>query len=188
MLTLRRNSAALGLALAALAGSGLASAAATSVLEAVAQKDKVALRSLLKSGADVNAAKGDGLTALHQVAIDGDRELAQLLIYAGANLKATTRLGGYTPLLLAAKNGDAAMMATLLKGGADPNTATTNGTSPLMFAAASGQVDAVKALLDKGADLAAHLRGTGRSSCISQGLSAMSVSTDLMASYTWSVE
>ncbi len=162
MLTLRRNSAALGLTLAALAGSGLASAAATSVLDAVAQKDKVALRSLLKSGADVNAAKGDGLTALHQVAIDGDNELAQLLIYAGANLKATTRLGGYTPLLLASKNGDAAMMGTLLKGGADPNTTTTNGTSPLMFAAASGQVDAVKALLDKGADLAAKEKAMGQ--------------------------
>ena len=145
-----------------LATSGFAAGAATSVLDAVALKDKAGLRSLLKNGADVNAAMGDGLTAIHQVAIDGDAEIAQLLIYAGANLKATTRLGGYTPLLLAAKNGDAAMIDTLLKGGADPNQATTNGTSPLMFAAASGNGVAVRLLLDKGADVAAKERAMGQ--------------------------
>ena len=153
---------ALSMALAALSlGAFAAAGASTSVLDAVASKDKAALRTLLKNGADVNAAMGDGLTAIHQVAIDGDTELAQLLIYAGANLKATTRLGGYTPLLLAAKNGDAAMIETLLKGGADPNQATTNGTSPLMFAAASGNVAAVKTLLDKGADIAGEGEGHG---------------------------
>ncbi|MBX7184055.1 MAG: ankyrin repeat domain-containing protein [Vicinamibacteria bacterium] len=162
-MTLRRNPGAWSMALVALALGALAGAGvSTSVLDAVASKDKAALRSLLKSGADVNAAMGDGLTAIHQVAIDGDTELAQLLIYAGANLKATTRLGGYTPLLLAAKNGDAAMIETLLKGGADPNQATTNGTSPLMFAAASGNVAAVKVLLDKGADIAAKEKAMGQ--------------------------
>lgn len=162
MMTLRRNPMALSMALAALSlGAFAAAGASTSVLDAVAAKDKAALRTLLKNGADVNAAMGDGLTAIHQVAIDGDTELAQLLIYAGANLKATTRLGGYTPLLLAAKNGDAAMIETLLKGGADPNQGTTNGTSPLMFAAASGNVAAVKALLDKGADIAGKEKAMG---------------------------
>ena len=155
-----RNSLAL-LAAVLLTSALPAFAAGTSVLDAVARKDKASLRSLLKSGADVNAAMGDGLTAIHQVAIDGDTEMAQLLIYAGANLKATTRLGGYTPLLLAAKNGDASMIETLVKGGADPNVATTNGTSPLMFAAASGNVAAVKALLDKGADLKARENSRG---------------------------
>ncbi|MEO5760671.1 MAG: ankyrin repeat domain-containing protein [Vicinamibacteria bacterium] len=135
--------------------AGISGSTPTTVLAAVSLKDRVALRSLLKSGADVNEAMGDGLTAIHQVAIDGDTESAQLLIYAGANLKATTRLGGYTPLLIAAKNGDAAMVETLLKGGADPNTATTNGTSPLMFASASGNVVAVRLLLEKGADVGA---------------------------------
>lgn len=163
LMTVRRNSMAWAMALAALSLGALAGAGgSTSVLDAVASKDKNALRTLLKNGADVNAAMGDGLTAIHQVAIDGDTELAQLLIYAGANLKATTRLGGYTPLLLAAKNGHAAMIETLLKGGADPNQATTNGTSPLMFAAASGSVAAVKTLLDRGADLAGREKAMGQ--------------------------
>jgi len=151
----------IGAALVALAVGAFAGSA-TSVLDAVAAKDKVALRSLLKNGADVNAALGDGLTAIHQVALDGDTELAQLLIYAGANLKATTRLGGYTPLLLAAKNGDAPMIETLLKGGADPSQATTNGTTPLMFAAASGNVPSVKAILDRGADPQTKERAMGQ--------------------------
>ena len=154
------------LLLAALAASVSASSSPTTVLEAVASKDKAGLRSLLRGGAEVNAAQGDGLTAMHQVATDGDTELAQLLIYAGANLKATTRLGGYTPLLLAARNGDGAMIETLLKGGADPNQATTNGTSATMFAAASGKVAAVKALLDKGADLSAKEKAMGQTALL----------------------
>ena len=160
MSAMRRNIAAL-IALA-IAVPGWSFEGPTSVLNAVATKDKAGLRALLKSGADVNAAMGDGLTAMHQVAIDGDTELAQVLIYAGANLKATTRLGGYTPLLLAAKAGDAAMIATLLKGGADANQSTTNGTSALMFAAASGNVAAVQALALKGADLAAKEKAMGQ--------------------------
>ena len=63
------------------------------------------MRTLLKQGADVNAAQGDGMTALHWAARNGDVELAQMLLYAGANVKATTRLGGYTPLMLAARAG-----------------------------------------------------------------------------------
>ena len=161
MMTLRNNLMVWSLALALAAGAVPVFAAGTSVLDAVARKDKAGLKTLLKSGADVNAAMGDGVTAIHQVALDGDNEIAQILIYAGANLKATTRLGGYTPLLLAAKNGDAAMIETLLKGGADPNTPTTNGTSPLMFAAASGNVPAVKVLAEKGADIAAKENSKG---------------------------
>ncbi len=157
---MRRNIAALIALAVAIPGWSVEGPA--SVLNAVATKDKAGLRALLKSGADVNAAMGDGLTAMHQVAIDGDVELAQVLIYAGANLKATTRLGGYTPLLLAAKAGDAAMIETLLRGGADANQSTTNGTTALMFAAASGNVEAVKALVEKGADLAAKEKAMGQ--------------------------
>ncbi len=164
MSAMRRNIAAV-MALT-LAASGSAYEGPRSVLGAVAAKDKAGLRALLKSGADVNAAMGDGLTAMHQVAIDGDTELAQVLIYAGANLKATTRLGGYTPLLLAAKAGDAAMIETLLKGGADANQSTTNGTSALMFAAASGNVAGVQALVEKGADLAAKEKAMGQTALL----------------------
>ena len=48
------------------------------------------------------------MTALHWAARQGDLELAQMLMYAGANVKASTRLGGYTPIILASQNGNAA--------------------------------------------------------------------------------
>ena len=117
------------------------------------QGGREAVRSLLKQGADVNAAQGDGMTALHWAARHGDVELARTLVYAGANLKATTRLGGLTPLLMASQIGDSAIIEVLLKAGADAKTATTNGTTPLMFAAASGRVEAVKLLVAHGADI-----------------------------------
>ena len=93
------------------------------------------------------------MTALHWAAMKDDADLAQLLLYAGANARATTRLGAYTPLILAAKNGSARVMAPLLKAGADVNAATSNGATPLMLAAASGSVDAVRILVDHGADV-----------------------------------
>jgi ankyrin repeat protein len=101
----------------------------------------------------VNAAQGDGMTALHWAAMKDDAGLAQTLLYAGANVRATTRIGAYTPLILAAKNGSASVMTPLLKSGADVNAPTSNGTTPLMFAAASGNVDAVNLLIASGADV-----------------------------------
>ena len=61
------------------------------------------------------------MTALHWAAMKNDADLAQTLLYAGANVRATTRIGGYTPLILAAQNGNAAVMAPLVKAGADVN-------------------------------------------------------------------
>ena len=79
--------------------------------------DREAVRALLKKGLDVNEAQGDGTTALHWAAIKGDAEMAQMLIYAGANVRATTRIGAYTPLYLAAKGGYSDVVAALLAGG-----------------------------------------------------------------------
>ena len=93
------------------------------------------------------------MTALHWAAQKGDVELAKMLLYASANLKATTRIGGYTPLLIASKNGDAAMIETLTKAGADANAPTINGTTPLMLAAAAGKPAAVTTLLAHGANV-----------------------------------
>jgi ankyrin repeat protein len=123
-----------------------------SIVSAVLQRDAAVVRQLLKAGADVNGARGDGLTALHAAAAEGDVPIAQMLIVAGANITAATALTGSTPLHLAAKHGRAAVVELLLKSGADPNRPDTLGTTPLMLAAASGNADAVTALLDAGAD------------------------------------
>ena len=130
----------------------LDAARAETVLEAAMAGDREALRALLKQGADVNAAQGDGLTALHWAARKGDAELASTLLVAGANVRAATRLGAYTPLHMASETGSAAVIKELIKAGANVNLPTTTGTTPLMFAAASGDVASITAVLDAGAD------------------------------------
>jgi ankyrin repeat protein len=141
----------------ALCLSVLLRAAGPAVIADAAQAgDREAVKALIRKAVDVNGAQGDGMTALHWAAQNNDAELARMLLYAGANLRATTRINGYTPLLLAARAGHAAAMAPLLEAGADPNASTANGTTALMFAAASGEPAAVEALLARGADVNAR--------------------------------
>jgi ankyrin repeat protein len=122
------------------------------VATAAQARDHATVRMLLKSGTDVNAAQGDGMTALHWAAMNGDTELATMLLYAGANVRATTRLGAYVPLHLAADAGAAAIVDTLIAGGSPVNQRTTTGVTPLMLAATSGNAEAVERLLRHGAD------------------------------------
>ena len=132
------------------------------VAEAAMKRDKEAVRALLKNGEDVNAAQGDGMTALHWASRNGDLELTQMLLYAGANVKAATRLGGYTPLLMAADQGHASVIAALVAGGADVKAANALGTTPLMLAAASGNPQAVSILVENGAEIEAKEKTFGQ--------------------------
>src|SRR5262245_30845968 len=91
----------------------------TRVADAAMKGDRAAVKTLVKQAVDVNAAQGDGMTALHWAAKKGDLETAQVLIYAGANVRATTRLGAYTPLFMAAEGGYSQVIDALLKAGAD---------------------------------------------------------------------
>ena len=135
-----------------------ASTSTVPMVDAAMRGDRDAVRRMLKDGADVNSAEGDGMTALHWAAMKGDVPLAEMLLYAGANVKATTRLGGYTPMLLAAKAGDPKMVSALAKAGADVNATTANGVTAVMLAAASGSAEAVNALAEQGADVNAKER------------------------------
>ncbi len=129
-----------------------AQAGSAAVADAAQRGDGDAVKQLLGKAADVNAAQGDGMTALHWAAMSGDLAMARMLLFAGANIKATTRLGSYTPLYLAARQGRAALVPVLIEAGADWKEASRTGTTPLMVAAESGSVDTVAALLDAGAD------------------------------------
>src|SRR5713226_1928792 len=136
---------------AVLCAAALHAATPAPVADAAMDGSKEVVRALLKQGADVNGAQGDGLTALHWAAKRGDADLASMLVYAGANVRATTRLGGYTPLHMAAEIGNAPVINALVKAGADVGVTTMSGTTPLMLAAASGDAASVTALLDAGA-------------------------------------
>src|SRR5581483_1235523 len=130
----------------------------SAVADAAMSRDAPTVRALLARGADVNTAQGDGMTALHWAAKNGDADLAATLLAAGANVRATSRLGGYTPLHLAAAAGAAAVVDALLRADAGVDAPTSTGTTPLMLAAAAGSVPTVEALLARGAD-ANHREG-----------------------------
>jgi ankyrin repeat protein len=126
----------------------------SAVADAAARGDKAAIKQLLKDGADVNGAQGDGMSALHWAADRGDAELADMLIYAGANISAVTRIGQYTPLHLAAQAGNVAVAKALVKAGADVNaTTTTSGVTALHLAASSGNAEVITLLAGAKADL-----------------------------------
>jgi ankyrin repeat protein len=130
------------------------------------QGDTAGVRTLLRGGADVNAAQPDGMTALHWTALGNDLETMDVLLYAGAATEALTRVGGYTPLHLASSRGHATAVARLLRAGSKAGALTTTGVQPLHLAAQAGNVDAVKALLDGGADINAKDKTHGRTPLI----------------------
>lgn len=133
---------------------GLSQAAAvSSVLEAARAGDVDALRTELRAGGDVNAAQGDGFTALHWAAKNGDRAAAELLIAAGADLSAATRLGSHTPLHVAAAAGSSGVAEALLAAGAEIGKTTETGAQAIHYAAASGSAPTLEVLAAAGADL-----------------------------------
>ena len=99
------------------------------------------VRALLKQGADVNAAQGDGMTALHWAAERGDAALADMLLYAGANVE---RGDPHRPVHAAApceQGGQRRRRPGAAQGGRErrPRRRPTPASTALHFAAASGQ-------------------------------------------------
>ncbi len=140
------------LTLLAVASGPAAAAVDAPLADAVMRQDHEAVRSLLAAGADVNAPRGDGMTALHWAARHGDAAAARRLLGAGADPEAVTRLGRHTPLHVASRAGHVAVVAALLEHRADAEALTSTGATPLHFAAQSGSAGAAEALLARGAD------------------------------------
>jgi ankyrin repeat protein len=127
---------------------------------AVEAKQLVIVTYLLDHGALVNAIQqqglDQGLTALHRAAFFDSAEMLELIIAHGANINAKhgTRangIGGATPLMYAATNGNLTAISTLLKHGADAVVGTVNGEVALESATKYKHPEAaelIKAYLD----------------------------------------
>jgi len=122
------------------------------LVSAAKNRDRAAVRSLLKQHIDINASQADGATALAWASYRDDLEMADLLIHAGADVNAADDLG-LTPLSLACSNSSLPMVDLLLKAGANVNAASRSGETPLMTCSSSGNLEAVKLLLSRGADV-----------------------------------
>ena len=121
-----------GLLLLVLGLSGAALAAERPTLaDAVEQRDRARVRTLLQGGVDVNAAQVDGTTALHWAAYHDDAETAGLLLRAGAHVNTVNRYG-LPPLAVACSSGSGAVVTLLLAAGADANATMKSGETALM--------------------------------------------------------
>ncbi len=140
------------------------------LVDAVAAQDAGAIETLLADGADVNARRPDGATALVWAAHWDDLGMVERLLEAGADPNAADN-HGVTPLERAAENASLAMVERLLDGGADGGAARTSGLTALMTAARTGNAAIVEALLDHGADVNAATTET-RSTALMWGLAA----------------
>ena len=137
-----------------------------------------AVKALIARGADVNAKEQThGQTALMWAVSHQHAEVVRLLVGAGADVNArsqvrprvvhtgnrfgdrnesrgvaTLDLGGFTPLLFAARQGDLESASILLAAGAKTDDVAPVGASALVVAAHSGQGAFAAMLLEKGAD------------------------------------
>ena len=144
------GAAAAALLIAAIATS--APPATAPVADAARAGNLTAVRALLAAGEDANAAHGDGMSALHWAAEQGQVDLARALLQGGATVDAVTRIGNYTPLHVASAAGQSDMVRLLLEAGSDATGAiTTSGATPLHLAASAGSVEAIAALVEHGA-------------------------------------
>ena len=85
------------------------------------------MQALIAQRANVNAAEPDGMTALHWAVRANDVPTAQLLMRAGANVKAASRYG-ITPLIAGrAERRSRRSPTLLLKAGADANARLPEG-------------------------------------------------------------
>ena len=140
---------------------------------------------LLARGADVNAKEpSHDQTSLMWAVSRGHDRIVQRLIAAGADVRARSRvrrrtvqlntrygdqnsvrgviemdLGGFTPILFAARVGTVDSASQLLAAGANVNDKAPGGTSALVVAAHSGNGAVAAFLLERGADVNAAEAG-----------------------------
>jgi len=130
------------------------------------------LETLLKAGADVESPNVDGQTSLMVVARTGRVDAARLLLKYGAKVNAVERWRGQTALMWAVAQKQPAMVAELVKAGADVNARSTvnnwerqvtaepraiyrpaGGLTPLLYAGREGCVECARLLVDAGAEI-----------------------------------
>jgi ankyrin repeat protein len=127
------------------------------IIAASASGNVTLVKSLLASGAEVDARSPDsGGTALHYAAYFRQLEVARLLIASGADVNAQDYETGFTPLMQATIRGNVDVARYLISRGANVNATANSGNTAIMLAAIPSlrvPPDLVRLLIDSGADL-----------------------------------
>ncbi|KAI1024868.1 hypothetical protein LB504_009713 [Fusarium proliferatum] len=109
-------------------------------------------KSLLDSGAMLEAQDEYTRTPLALAASVGHEAIASLLLEKGADIEAQAS-DGSTPLSIAAWKGKDGVVKVLLEKGADVEAENQAGDSPLLRACTYGHMDVIQQLIDAGADI-----------------------------------
>ena len=109
-------------------------------------------RILLASGLDVDLEIG-GCTPLQGACVYGRKDVAEYLLFSGADVNKTNYSHQRTPLFLAAWRGRREVVELLLGAGAEMDTRDRYGRTPLQIASMGGHLEVVRRLLDAGADV-----------------------------------
>jgi ankyrin repeat protein len=121
------------------------------LVKAAFQNDLAEVARLALGGPDVNVIdKVTDRSALAYAAENGNRDMVNVLISAGANPNGTNTLG-QTPLMYLRDNVTPDVVRDLLSAGADVNARDDAGSTALMNLAASAGFETLKQLLDAGA-------------------------------------
>ena len=132
-----------------------AAAADEALVDLIQSGQREAALELIRAGADVNAAQGDGTTALHWAVYKIDAALVDALLERGARPSARNAYGS-SPLAEAVKIADAALVAKLLEAGADAEAPNQDGQTALMLAARADSREVATLLVEHGANVNAR--------------------------------
>lgn len=116
-------------------------------------------KTLVAHGADVNVRTTQtGASALMWAISDRRDDITQFLLDHKADVHRST-IRGFTPLMLAARNGDIDTAKRLIQAGATINEPASDGTQLLPYALVVGQADFAMFLIEQGADPNGSLGG-----------------------------
>ncbi|MFC1793591.1 ankyrin repeat domain-containing protein [Planctomycetota bacterium] len=123
--------------------------------KAAAAGDIAEVKRLIDTGANISSLSCDSgssvRTPLHEAAIAGHKDVAEILLSRGAQPDALDNLR-YTPLHCAAEHGHKDMASLLINKGADVNAKTLEDWTPLHLVCQQGKREVAKFLIENGAD------------------------------------